>query len=311
MIFGMKGDRSVYDVIIIGGGPAGLTAAIYTGRAKLRTLVLEANILGGNAGQTDQIDNYPGFPFGISGADLMENFWKQAQRFGAELKMEEVIGIEESPGGKRVITDQGEYLARSVIITVGARRRELEVEGEKEYLGRGVSYCATCDGAFFQDFPVAVVGGGDSAVKEALYLADIASRVYLIHRREGFRANQTAVDKMLANERIELKLNKVVKRIEGEGMMQSLILQDVKTGEEESLQVEGLFVSIGLVAAADFIEGLLETEDGYIVTDKNMSTSIPGIFAAGDIRVKTARQVATAVGDGALAGIAVTEYLKE
>jgi thioredoxin reductase (NADPH) len=225
MIFGMKGDRSVYDVIIIGGGPAGLTAAIYTGRAKLRTLVLEAAILGGNAGQTDQIDNYPGFPFGISGADLMENFWKQAQRFGAELKMEEVIGIEESPGGKRVITDQGEYLARSVIITVGARRRELEVEGEKEYLGRGVSYCATCDGAFFQDFPVAVVGGGDSAVKEALYLADIASRVYLIHRREGFRANQTAVDKMLANERIELRLNKVVKRIEGEGMMQSLILQ--------------------------------------------------------------------------------------
>jgi len=311
MIFGMKGDRSVYDVIIIGGGPAGLTAAIYTGRAKLRTLVLEAAILGGNAGQTDQIDNYPGFPFGISGADLMENFWKQAQRFGAELKMEEVIGIEESPGGKRVITDQGEYLARSVIITVGARRRELEVEGEKEYLGRGVSYCATCDGAFFQDFPVAVVGGGDSAVKEALYLADIASRVYLIHRREGFRANQTAVDKMLANERIELKLNKVVKRIEGEGMMQSLILQDVKTGEEETLQVEGLFVSIGLVAAVDFIEGLLETEDGYIVTDKNMATSVPGIFAAGDIRVKTARQVATAVGDGALAGIAVTEYLKE
>ncbi|NLX03209.1 MAG: thioredoxin-disulfide reductase [Syntrophomonadaceae bacterium] len=307
----MKGDRSVYDVIIIGGGPAGLTAAIYTGRAKLRTLVLEAAILGGNAGQTDQIDNYPGFPFGISGADLMENFWKQAQRFGAELKMEEVIGIEESPGGKRVITDQGEYLARSVIITVGARRRELEVEGEKEYLGRGVSYCATCDGAFFQDFPVAVVGGGDSAVKEALYLADIASRVYLIHRREGFRANQTAVDKMLANERIELKLNKVVKRIEGEGMMQSLILQDVKTGEEETLQVEGLFVSIGLVAAVDFIEGLLETEDGYIVTDKNMATSVPGIFAAGDIRVKTARQVATAVGDGALAGIAVTEYLKE
>ncbi len=301
----------MYDVIIIGGGPAGLTAAIYTGRAKLRTLVLEANILGGNAGQTDQIDNYPGFPFGISGADLMENFWKQAQRFGAELKMEEVIGIEESPGGKRVITDQGEYLARSVIITVGARRRELEVEGEKEYLGRGVSYCATCDGAFFQDFPVAVVGGGDSAVKEALYLADIASRVYLIHRREGFRANQTAVDKMLANERIELKLNKVVKRIEGEGMMQSLILQDVKTGEEETLQVEGLFVSIGLVAAVDFIEGLLETEDGYIVTDKNMATSVPGIFAAGDIRVKTARQVATAVGDGALAGIAVTEYLKE
>ncbi len=301
----------MYDVIIIGGGPAGLTAAIYTGRAKLKTLVLEAAMLGGNAGQTDLIDNYPGFPFGISGSDLMENFLKQAERFGTEIRIEEVIGIDESPGGKRVITNQGEYLARAVIITVGARRRELEVEGEKEYLGRGVSYCATCDGAFFQDYPVAVVGGGDSAVKEALYLADIASQVYLIHRREGFRANQTAVDKMRANDKIELKLNKVVKRIEGEGMMQNLILQDVKTGEEESLQVEGLFVSIGLVAAADFIEGLLETEDGYIVTNKNMATSVPGIFAAGDIRVKTARQVATAVGDGALAGIAVTEYLKE
>jgi thioredoxin reductase (NADPH) len=311
MIFGMKGDRFVYDVIIIGGGPAGLTAAIYTGRAKLKTLVLEAGTLGGNAGQTDLIDNYPGFPFGISGSDLADNFLKQAERFGAEIRIEEVTGIEESPGGKRVITNQGEYLARSVIITVGARRRELEVEGEKEYLGRGVSYCATCDGAFFQNYPVAVVGGGDSAVKEALYLADIAARVYLIHRREGFRANQTAVDKMRANDKIELKLNKVVKRIEGEGLMQNVTLLDVKTGEEESLQVEGLFVSIGLVAAADFIEGLLETEDGYIVTDENMETSVPGIFAAGDIRVKTARQVATAVGDGALAGIAVTEYLKE
>ncbi|HBQ26900.1 MAG TPA: thioredoxin-disulfide reductase [Syntrophomonas sp.] len=301
----------MYDVIIIGGGPAGLTAAIYTGRAKLTTLVLEAAMLGGNAGQTDLIDNYPGFPFGISGSDLMDNFLKQAERFGTEIRIEEVTGIEESPGGKRVITTEGEYLARAVIITVGARRRELEVEGEKEYLGRGVSYCATCDGAFFQDYPVAVVGGGDSAVKEALYLADIASRVYLIHRREGFRANQTAVDKMLANDKIELKLNKIVKRIQGEGMMQNLTLLDVKTGDEENLQVEGLFVSIGLVAAADFIEGLLETADGYIVTDKKMATSVPGIFAAGDIRVKTARQVATAVGDGALAGIAVTEYLKE
>lgn len=301
----------MYDVIIIGGGPAGLTAAIYTGRAKLKTLVLESALLGGNAGQTDQIDNYPGFPFGINGADLMDNFLKQAQRFGAEFKMEEVVGVEESPGGKRVVTDQGEYLARSIIITVGARRRELEVEGEKEYLGRGVSYCATCDGAFFQNAPVAVVGGGDSAVKEALYLADIASRVYLIHRRESFRANQTAVDKMLADDRIELKLNQVVERVTGDGMMENVILKDVNTGARESLQVEGLFVSIGLVAAADFIEPLLETENGYIVTDEHMATSIPGVFAAGDIRVKTARQVATAVGDGALAGIAVTEYLKE
>lgn len=302
----------MYDVIIVGGGPAGLTAAIYTGRAKLKTLVLEAAILGGNAGQTDQIDNYPGFPFGINGADLMENFAKQAERFGATFKMEKVLHIEALPECKRVITSQGEYLSRSVIIAVGARRRELEVEGEREYLGRGVSYCATCDGAFFQNCKVAVVGGGDSAVKEALYLADIASRVYLIHRREGFRANKTAVDKLRANDRIELKLNKIVQRIEGNDVaMQNLVLKDVKSGEEEILQVEGLFVSIGMVAAADFLEDLLATENGYILTNNNMETSVPGIFAAGDIRVKNARQVATAVGDGALAGIAVTEYLQE
>jgi thioredoxin reductase (NADPH) len=183
----------VYDVIIIGAGPAGLTAAIYTGRAKLSTLVIESGAVGGNTALTDLIDNYPGFPFGINGSELMENFLRQAERFGAELRMEEVIDLQVVPEGKKVITDQGTYLARAVIIAMGARRRELEVPGEKDYLGRGVSYCATCDGAFFQGVPVVVVGGGDSAVKEALYLSDIASKVYLVHRREQFRANQTAV----------------------------------------------------------------------------------------------------------------------
>ena len=301
----------MYDVIIIGAGPAGLTAAIYTGRARLKTLVLEGNTVGGNARWTDQIDNFPGFPFGINGPDLMDNFHKQALRFGAEIKMEEVKAIEPLEGGHKIVTDQGEYGARAVIVAIGARRRELKVPGEQEFLGRGVSYCATCDGAFFQQAPVAVVGGGDSAVKEALYLADIASRVYLIHRREEFRAHRAAVDKMLEHPRIELKLNRVVKRIEGEDLMQRLILQDVKSGQEEALEVEGLFVSIGLVAAAEFIEPLLITRDSYIVTDDKMATSAPGIFAAGDIRAKIGRQVATAVGDGAMAAISVTEYLKE
>lgn len=269
-------------------------------------------MIGGNTALTDQIENYPGFPFGINGPELMEQFWRQAQRFGAQLKMEEVVDLQVVPEGKKVVTDQGEYLARSIIIAMGARRRELEVPGESEYLGRGVSYCATCDGAFFQGVPVAVVGGGDSAVKEALYLSDLASRVYLIHRREQFTAHRTAVDKMLENDKIELKLCKIVKRVEGnQAMMQRLVLADVKTGQEEILEVEGLFVSIGLVAAADFLDNLLETENGYIVTDQDMQTSIEGIFAAGDIRSKKARQVATAVGDGALAGIAVTGYLKE
>jgi thioredoxin reductase (NADPH) len=301
----------MYDVIILGGGPAGLSAAIYTGRAWLKTLILESAVVGGNAVIADQIDNYPGFPFGILGGELMDNFRKQAERFGAEIRMEEVVHIANSSAGKKVTTTEGEYMARALIITTGARRRQLDVQGEQEFLGRGVSYCATCDGAFFRGYPVAVVGGGESAVKEALYLADIASQVYLIHRREEFRASPYSVDKMMKNKKIQPKLNSVVKRIEGDTVMRRLVLQNVKSNAAETLEVEGLFVSIGLVAAGGFIEGLVDTEDGYIITDDNMQTSVAGIFAAGDIRTKRTRQIATAVGDGAQAGMAVTEYLKE
>lgn len=302
----------IYDVIIIGSGPAGFSAAIYTGRAKLSTLILEAGVMGGNTAITDLIDNYPGFPFGVNGADLMESFHKQAERFGAELKMEEVTSLQKLPEGYKIMTSSSnEYIAKAIIIAVGAKRRELGVTGESEYMGRGVSYCATCDGAFFNDAEVAIVGGGDSAVKEALYLAGIAKKVYLIHRREGFRANPTAVDKLKATNNIELKLNKVVIDISGDNLMEVLQLKDTITGEEEELRVEGLFISIGLVPAAKFLNDLIATEDGYIITDDNMETSMPGVFAAGDIRVKEARQVATAVGDGVVAGIAVTNYLAE
>ena len=301
----------MYDVIILGGGPAGLTVGLYAGRAKLKTVIFESNNIGGNAAWIDQLDNYPGFPSGVSGAELMDNFHKQAERFGVETRMEEVIKIESLPEGKKVTTNEGEYLARAVVITLGARRRELQVPGEQEFKGSGVSYCATCDAAFFEGVPVAVVGGGDSAVNEALFLSNIASKVYLIHRREGFRANQTSVDKMLANDKIELKLNKVVSRVEGDSIMRRVILQDSNTHSEEILEIEGLFVSVGLVAAAEFLEGVLDTEDGYVITDADMHTSVEGIFAAGDIRVKRSRQVATAVGDGAQAGMAVTAYLKE
>jgi thioredoxin reductase (NADPH) len=301
----------MYDVIILGGGPAGLTVGLYTGRAKLKTLILEATNIGGNAAWIDQLDNYPGFPFGISGAELMDNFHKQAVRFGVETRMEEVIKLESLPEGKKVNTHEGEYLARVVVIALGAKRKELEVPGEQEFKGSGVSYCATCDAAFFEGYPVAVVGGGDSAVNEALLLSGIASKVYLIHRREGFRANQTSVDKMLANDKIELKTNKVVSRIEGDSLMRRVILQDVNTKVEEILEVEGLFVSVGLVAAAPFLEGVVETEEGYVVTDVDGRTSVEGIYAAGDIRVKRARQVATAVGDGAQVGMIVSAYLKE
>ncbi len=301
----------MYDVIIIGSGPAGLTAAIYTGRARLKTLVLEAAGIGGNAALTDKIDNFPGFPFGIDGNDLMENFRKQAERFDVELKMEEANSLTVDPAGIKITADQNTYISKTLIIATGAKRRQLEVQGEEDFLGRGVSYCATCDGAFFQDLPVAVVGGGDAAVKEALHLADIASHVYLIHRREGFRANETAMTKLRTNENITLVLNRVVEKIEGQEFVTQLLLKNVPTQEQEVLNVDGIFISIGLVPDDKLFRDFVETREGYIVTDGNMRTSRPGVFAAGDIIDKSYRQVATAVGDGALAGIAAIDYLKE
>ncbi len=300
-----------YDVVIIGGGPAGLTAALYTGRACLKTLILEGTVIGGNAAWTDMIDNYPGFPEGINGTELMDKFWAQAKRFTAELKMETAVKIEPIDGGHKIITDQAEYLARAVIITAGARRKKLNVEGEEEFLGRGVSYCATCDGAFFKNAVVAIVGGGDSAIKEALYLSDIAEKIYLIHWSEVFRANKLSLEKMRRKDNIELLLNRVVKRIEGDALMQRLVLENVVEKKEDSIEAEGIFISIGLEAAIEFVEDLVETRDGYIITDGNMQTNVEGIFAAGDIRYKKTRQVTTAVGDGAEAGMSVTEYLKE
>ncbi len=301
----------IYDVIIIGSGPAGLSASIYTGRAQLKTLILEGNILGGNTALTDQIDNYPGFPFGINGDELIDNMWRQAERFGAELKYEMVERLENLDEQlKTVVTTQASYQARTIIIAVGVKRRELGIANEPDYIGRGLSYCATCDGAFFKGATVAVVGGGESAVKEALYLASIASKVYLIHWLDEFQANPSALDKMTEEPKIVPLTNKTIKSAHGEGILNKLVIEDTISKQQQELEVEGLFVSIGMVAAADFLEGILELEDGYIVTNNDLETAKPGIFAAGDIRIKKARQVATAVGDGAIAGIMVTEYLK-
>jgi len=302
----------MYDVIIIGAGPAGLTAAIYTGRAKLSTLVLESAMVGGNAGITDIIENYPGFPEGINGSELMARFKQQAENCGAEIRYDEALDIQPSSQGIEVQTRSEKLTARAVLVATGARRRQLGVPGEQEFLGRGVSYCATCDGAFFRNSPVAVIGGGDSAVKEALYLADIASRVYLVHRREGFRAHQALMERMQNNERIILKLNRVVEEIEGdENGVNQLLLKDVNSGKVGEIPVEGVFVSIGMVPAIGFLANRLQTDNGYIVVNDGLMTSMPGVFAAGDICSKKVRQVATAVGDGALAGVAITEYLKE
>jgi len=292
-----------YDVVIIGGGPAGLTAGMYVARARLKVVLLEGAFPGGNAAITDRIDNYPGFPFGISGPDLMNRFREQAERFGLEIRVAEVTRLEVDGGTARVITTAGDYSARVVIIASGARRQELGVPGEAEFTGRGVSYCATCDGPFFENRVVAVIGGGDSAVEEAIYLTSFARKVYLIHRRDKLRANRAAREKALANPRIEFRFNRVVERFEGKDSLRNLVLLNTQSGEVERLAVEGVFVSIGMKAASDFLGGLLETRDGYIITDADMNTSVPGVLAAGDIRYKLTRQVATAVGDGATAGI--------
>lgn len=302
----------VYDVIILGAGPAGLTAAIYTGRAKLSTVVLEASLVGGNAGIADLIENYPGFPDGINGSELMLRFLRQAENYGAEIRYDEALGLKKTDSGIVIKTRSGELTARALLVATGARRRELQVAGEQEFMGRGVSYCATCDGAFLKNSPVAVVGGGDSAVKEALYLADIASRVYLIHRREGFRANQTSLERMFTDDRILLKTNRVVQEIEGDqGGVKGLIIKDVNNGKTEEVAVDGIFISIGMDPALGFLDGHLNTDEGYIIVNERLMTSMPGVFAAGDICSKKVRQVATAVGDGALAGVSITEYLKE
>lgn len=300
-----------YDVIIIGGGPAGLTAGMYVARARLKVLLLEAAFPGGNAALTDQIDNYPGFPFGISGPDLMTRFREQAERFGLEIRTAVVTGLEVDGEVKQVFTPEASYLAKVLIIASGAKRRELAVPGETEFTGKGVSYCATCDGPFFEERTVAVIGGGDSAVEEAIYLTSFAQKVYLVHRRDELRANRTAQEKAFANPKIELKFNRVVDRLEGKDNLRSMVLRDTGSGEVEQIPVDGVFISIGMKPAVDFLGDRLETREGYIVTDDNMFTSMPGVLAAGDVRYKLARQVATAVGDGATAGVAAIRFIEE
>ncbi|AKX95279.1 thioredoxin reductase [Moorella thermoacetica] len=300
----------VYDLMIIGGGPAGLTAALYGARGGLNTILLEMGAPGGQAGQTDRIENYPGFPDGITGIDLAMKFAEQAQRFGARLEMTTVREVDFSGANKKVITSNGEYEARAVIIASGAHPRPLGVPGEAELRGRGVSYCATCDGAFFRDKKVAVVGGGDSAVEEALFLTRFASQVTIIHRRDALRATRVIQDRARDNPKISFQWNTVVNAIQGKDKVSSLQLKDVRTGALREEPFDGVFIFIGLEPNTDFLGGALTLDpDGYIVTREDLATSIPGVFAAGDVRAKNFRQVSTAVGDGAVAAMAAERYL--
>ncbi len=306
------GNEKIYDLIIIGGGPAGLTAAIYAARGRLSTLILERGVVGGQAAVTEIIENYPGFPEPIDGPELMERFEKQAKRFGAELEYGYVTDVELDGDVKIIRTDTAEYRSRTVIIATGAQPQKLGVPGEEELAGRGVSYCATCDGAFFRDVEVAVVGGGDSAVEEGLFLTKFASKVHLIHRRDKLRATAIIQERAFANEKMNFIWDTVVEKINGENAVESLTLKNVKTGETWELPVQGVFIYVGLVPQSELFKGKVEiTERGYIATDEFMRTSVAGVFAVGDVRRPLGRQVATAVGDGCVAALMVEKYLSE
>jgi len=301
-----------YQVIIIGGGPAGLTAGLYTSRAHLKTVLLEAMIPSGQAYMAESVENYPGFPDGISGKELIEKFIQQATKFGLEIQQfTKVEKIEVAGEKKIVISGEKRLSTTAIIIASGAQANKLGVPGEEEFTGQGVSYCATCDGAFFEDQEVAVVGGGDTAVEDALYLTRIVRKVFLIHRRDSLRAQKILQNTAFADSKIEFMWDTVVKEIKSKDMERILILENIKNSRQNELAVQGVFIAIGQRVNVDFVQGLVEMDkNGYITTDQNCTTSVPGIFAAGDVRKKGLRQITTAVGDGALAASSAEKYIE-
>ncbi len=301
----------MYEVLIIGAGPAGMTAAIYAARAGYKTAILEHGVPGGQAATTDMIENYPGFPEGISGPELMMKFFEQTQTFGVEMIYEQVQSVELTGDIKRVTTDKQTLEAKTVVIASGAKPRTLGVANEGRLRGRGVSYCATCDGFFFKDQPVAVVGGGDTAVEEAMYLTKMCSSVTLIHRRDELRANKLAQSRAFANDKLHIIYDTVVDEIVGDEKVTQLKLRNKKTDATSTLDVNGVFIFVGYLPNDAFLPPELEVnEQGYIITDEEMATNIPGVFAVGDVRQKKLRQVTTAVGDGGAVMHGIEEYLR-
>ena len=301
----------MYDLIIIGSGPAGLAAAIYAQRAKLNTLVIErAMVSGGQVLNTYEVDNYPGLP-GIGGYELGMKFREHADKLGALFAEDEVVRVEDEGAGKvkRVVGEKDTYEAKSLILATGAHHRLLEVPGEKELSGAGVSYCATCDGAFFRNKVTAVIGGGDVAVEDAIFLARMCSKVYVIHRRNELRAAKSLQEKLFSLDNVEMVWDSVAEEICGEGQVDSLKISNVKTGEKRTLSLQGVFIAVGITPESQAFEGLVEMEKGYIKAGEDCATSAPGIVAAGDVRKKNLRQIITAAADGANAVTSAEHYL--
>lgn len=302
----------IYDVVIIGAGPGGLSAGIYTGRGRLNTLILEKGIPGGQILLTDFVENYPGFPDGVVPFELMEKFRLQAEKFGAKIIQDEVERIEKKDDLWNVVAGQGEYKTRTVIIATGSTHRKLGLENEGKYLGRGISYCATCDGAFFKEKDLAVVGGGDWALTEALFLTKFCRSLKLIHRRDKFRGEQILQERVFENEKITVVWDSIVTRISGSATLESLTLQNVKTQETSEIKVQGFFISVGLDPNSKFVEKLLELNEWReIIVQKNMATSQLGIFAAGDVCDACPEQMATAVGTAVAAAIGIEALLRK
>ena len=299
-----------YEVIIIGGGAAGLTAGLYASRGGFKSLLVERGATGGQIMNAALVENYPGFPEGISGAELGSLMRQQADRYGLEVVTADVTGL--APGDLyNVSTTEGDFETSAVIIATGSEYRKLGVTGEERLSGHGVSYCATCDGFFFRDGEVAVVGGGDTAITDALELTRYAKKVYIIHRRDQLRAGKVLQQRAFDHPRLEFIWSTVVEEVLGEKMVSGLKLHNVKTGRDSILKVDGVFVAVGLTPNSQIFSSILELDDaGYVITDETMATSVDGIFAAGDVRKNSARQVATAVGDGVTAAMSAFEYLQ-
>ena len=302
----------MFDVIIVGAGPAGLTAGIYAGRAGMSALILERVFPGGQIARAHIVENYPGFPEGVEGVELGIRFKEHAERHGAAIESVEVTGYDLDGDVKTVITTDKTYTAKTVILAMGAAYKTLGLYSEKKFLGTGVSYCATCDGPFFRGKDVAVIGGGDTALEDALYLANLVNRVYVVHRRDELRAQKALQKAAKQNERIEFVWDSEVDSITGETIVEGVRIRNKKTQEMQTLQVSGVFVAIGTVPHTDEVKTMVKTDTlGYIITDNGMHTSLPGVFAAGDIVAKPLRQVVTAAADGATAIYSAQNYIIE